>query len=211
MKRVTLAIVLAAQLFTNSWAGILYEGAGNQSQFSGSFAWSIRQLGNTQTQYAAMPFELNSDGVVTGAELALANPIFWYGGYNVKILEDNGGLPGTDVVFNATTLGAVPSGTYPLSFTEVSGDAAYLKKDTKYWLFLSVDYGYVSWVEGLDTPKSGATQYNSEYPYNLRWTLSDTNAGMFRILGNTTAVPEPSTWALLLLGLGLLAGVTKRA
>lgn len=213
--KVVCTVLLGLLHVAKSDAAVLYDSAEGLSSFSPKFGWSIRDYPTwiSSTQFAAMPFTLSQQSYVTGADLALTALAYWSGNYSVQILGDEGDIPSNTPLWTASSLESAPvyqpiQQTY--SFTSVSGNAALLEANTKYWLYVACAAKCdLSWWDNTSNPKPGAIQYNSVYPYNLRWTISESNAAMFRVTGNVSAVPE--TASALLFASGLVALVIRGA
>jgi hypothetical protein len=71
------------------------------------------------------------------------------------------------------------------------------------------------WADDTN-PAPVAIEYNTVYPYTLRWTLSNMTSGMFRIIGNEAyaaepasieTIPEPAP--IFLIGAGLVAFLVR--
>jgi hypothetical protein len=60
----------------------------------------------------------------------------------------------------------------------------------------------------------GANGVNQPGPFSttVRYDITFTGAsgGNFNGTGNLTAVPEPATWAMMIMGFGLVGGVMRR-
>jgi PEP-CTERM motif len=206
----------------NAAPNVLFESAGDRQVFlpgesvALSSGWLIRDYRPTlrdATQFAAMPFALSTAGKVTGVELALTALASWSTNYSVSILPDSGGLPGSTAIWQGATLEAapvyVPGSSYDL--TAATGQPVDLLANTTYWLFVGCQGGCeVTWWADKANPTPGAIQYNSVFPYDLRWTVSEDSAAMFRIHGEVSAIPEPTSLALLCLGTALLAAQRRR-
>lgn len=181
-----------------------------------SSGWLIRDYRPTwsdATQFAAMPFSLPSSSKITEVELALTSLASWSGNYSVRILEDNAGTPGAASVWQADTLETAPifapGSSY--DFTSASGTAADLDANTTYWLFVGCQSNCeLTWWADTANPMPGAIQYNNTFPYNLRWTISQGNAAMFRLQGELNAVPEPAPIALVCVAAVIMCTCQRR-
>ncbi|CDH44634.1 PEP-CTERM sorting domain-containing protein [Candidatus Contendibacter odensensis] len=189
-------------------ATVIYENAGGLSEFTNSEGWVIG-ASPFGFQFIAMPFTLPKQSYVTGAELALTALADWSRDYAVQILGDSGGLPSSSLLWTASLLQTIPVQTpqQPThAFTAVTGESTLLEADTKYWLYLTCTPNcsiYWWWPTTSNSPP-GAVLHPPEYPhFSAYWTLLDiprTNPSMFRIIGSASAIPEPTTFALLSLG-----------
>jgi hypothetical protein len=195
-------------------ASVLFAAADNQASFSieARSGWVIQDYRPTwrdATQFAAMPFMLSQQSYVTGVEMALTSPSGWSGNYSVEILDTASGLPDvSSVLWTALSKQSAPiqAGFRDYAITTATGDAALLEADTRYWLYLSCSAPCsLAWWSDSSNPAPGAIQYNSNYPYDLRWTISESNAAMFRVTGDVAPVPAPPTFILMLTGLGIIS------
>jgi hypothetical protein len=182
-----------------------------------SSGWLIRDYRPTwsdATQFAAMPFSLPTSSTLNEVELALTSLASWSGTYSVRVLEDSGGSPGMTTVWQADTLEAAPIFTLGSSydFTSATGVAADLDANKTYWLFVGCQSNCeLTWWADAANPVPGAIQHNNIFPYNLRWTVSQGSAAMFRLQGELSTVPEPAPVSLLAMGVGLLFALRRRA
>jgi len=202
LKRLLIALLATFPLSAAN-AATLYDTTTGGTTFTKSIGWLIRDYRPTwqdATQYAAMSFSLDSDATVTGAVLALTSLAFWSDNYSLQILSDNGGLPGSTVIGEFSSLGVphISQSLLTYSYTSVSGAEIALSGATDYWLYLFCQADCeLTWWRDESNPANGANEVNSTYPYNLHWISSSNPAAMFRLTGTASAVPLPPAFVLL--------------
>ena len=213
MTQIKFAVLLALLSPFGAQSDVLYESSGGRKTFQPgaslalSSGWLIRDYRPTlpsATQFAAMPFTLTQDAIISGAELALTALADWSKVYKLQVLPDASGVPGFAPIWSASNLQSAPFFTpgQSYSFTSATGSEAELFANMQYWLYLAcIANCELTWWADTSNTSPGAIQYNSVFPYDLRWTLSNSNAAMFRVTGQVSAVPEPTAATLLLAGL----------
>jgi len=140
------------------------------------------------------------------------------GFYFVAIYSDNMGEPGSPLETLTGNPDPYIAGQYTYT---AAGAGLLLNPNTKYWV-----------VQGLSSSVSGTGSYKTKYTSNSNetgdwslpasgyqgyltpgnsWDVLDFDYRKFEITATSNAaVPEPSTWALGLLGSALVAGVARR-
>jgi hypothetical protein len=160
----------------------------------------------------ASAFVTNSGAPSTLAQLQVA--AYHYNGIEgdsatFRVYSDVAGGPGVELVsFTASNLPGIsaadPPSTAPIVNLTPSA-AVVLQPSTKYWLAASTPDDQVNWVHGLNALSQGAVRSNGG-----AWSVdSDANGNAPAFALFAAAVPEPSSMALV--GLGLVsAGWLRR-
>jgi hypothetical protein len=212
-----LAATCLLQTTTGNTA-VLFEAAGGAAEFPTSqWGWSIQEFRpnwDSATQFAAMPFKLEQQSEVTGAQLALAGEGT---NWSIQIRADDHGFPDSEPLWYVSPRDPIPYYLWQQpthAFTTVSGEPVLFQADTTYWLYLGCAAKcQFTWWAGDSNPAPVAIEYNNVYPYNLRWALSNMSSGMFRIIGNplyaaespaVEPIPEPAPVFLIAAGMAAL-------
>lgn len=165
----------------------------------------------TASRWQAQAFQTQSNAyILNRIELPLYRTGTTAGTYEVSIYTNNSGVPGTlvsgaqlsDQTSNLTTSSAIRS--FAISWT--------LNPNTNYFLVLSgtgITASDVSWdyTDGTVAAIGFPSGYSRSTNGGVTWSApSEFPEQMMRI----TAVPEPSTYILSLVTVGVFAGVAKR-
>lgn len=205
MKKLSAALAVAA-LFAMGSAHASITTVSTQGAFSG--LGTITQNTNFDGysngwSYPGSPFNVGDLTFVAGGQ----NIIGGQGGYGLtrNVLVDNYGRGTTAQIagnhnllgFNAGNLGQAASITFEL-LTNL-GAYSYLEAIPKG----STGFKFLGFVAGA-----------GEYFTNLRFGTSDNSGKWTGVtdvqLGSVSPVPEPETYAMLLAGFGLMAGIARR-
>ena len=136
------------------------------------------------------------------ATLLLSGDPFSGGFFAVGLFSDNAGAPGTlqDINFDVDAdLSIMPT---PLTY----GFHDPLAANTRYWIGLG---GLTSafWSWSLDTSGTGVANEFFANPTGISPNVD----GPYQMQVTSGAVPEPATWAMVLVGLGAAGGMLRRA
>ncbi len=182
--------------FSPLGATSLYSDFGSGLSFDtvSSHNWSIYDT--STNQIVAVSFDPSTTATLDSVDLAVAN-FSGTASVIVDIDADNAGSPGT--VLEAITVSGLTSTPTALSGTSTLHPL--LQNGTTYWFV----------VLPADTTTSAAWYWNNQgqngfsFSSNLgdTWSASSGAAPAFDVLG-TSDVPEPTSAALLLSGIGLL-------
>jgi hypothetical protein len=190
-----LALTAAA---TAASAGVVYDG-GSPNAVSGNEATAWIQTEN---------FNLGTATSITGANIyigGLGGIGSWSGVVNYYLYSDSLGNPGTLLASGAganvvaTDTGSVwccDGDAYKVSFNFASAFGAAANTEYHFGIHLadSFDYSSIYWVTTYSTASNGGIE--SDQGTQDNW-YSNGQQHAFEL---TAAVPEPSTWAMLILG-----------
>jgi hypothetical protein len=138
----------------------------------------------TPTQSVGLEFSSATAATVTGA-VAFVESTNPSATATIGIMSDSAGTPsGTFLGSETVGLGLAPV----ILLFNVS-----IAANTNYWLVAQTTFNNVVWQFGSD-------QGPFDYVSGATWVETNQNLPMANITGNVAAVPEPSTWATLLLG-----------
>jgi PEP-CTERM motif-containing protein len=209
MRELNLALAsISMGLAVPASAGVVYDN-GTPNGTSGNFATSWVQ---------AEDFSFASGTSVQGAGVFIATfGAPWDGSFTYYLFADSGGSPGA-----VLASGSVSPTVAPTGYTSITpGDTSLFTFDfnspfdaaggTTYWLgihaagdFNSIDGPYWSNTAGNGT----STGHESQGGTFDNWSDNGTEHA-FYLTGLVSGVPEPSTWAMIILGFGV-AGMGLR-
>jgi len=148
----------------------------------------------TPTQSVALEFSSATAGTVTGA-VAFVESTNPSATATIGIMSDSAGTPsGTFLGSETVGLGLAP---------EILVFNVSIAANTNYWLVAQTTFNNVVWQYGSD-------QGSFDYVSGAAWVETNQNLPMANITGNVAAVPEPSTWAMMLLGFAGIGFVAHR-
>ena len=210
-----LALTLALAVSAQASLVTLADNIGN-TEFNTAFTtnsdWQAQAFTTTATAYT-----------ITDVALLLSNFTATTGSFDLSIYDSTGtdGSPGAKVADVRTGIDAITIGLTTALY-DVPGLSISLSPGTQYYLAVTattlsedVTYG----IEWSYTEATTGTGFPSAYSFSnnggASWiNLPDntfTNPSMMRIqASDPTAVPEPSTYALLCIGLGVVGYARKR-
>jgi hypothetical protein len=146
----------------------------------------------------------------TGVDVAIQDALIVNEGQesqlSVRLWSDEGGQPGT-ILESMITDVIAPSPNVLVQHIESNTSATALLHGTPYWISLAaIQPGRVGWF--TNSTETGGYALNDP-SRGVPWLVIDSaGAGAFRVYGEPTLVPEPSSVGLL--GLGLLGFATLR-
>jgi hypothetical protein len=211
-RHISLFALVVATLFllsTPASAGVLYDNGlvnGGQNGYSGIY-WGL---------VVSDSFTLAGTSTVTGVNLVISTfastiPEYLYWRITDTYQSSTAPDPGTQALLTdvtklctgCKTISNTPGDTYSASFSltdVVLGPGTY---------FLTLDYSnYLYWDVSNGPSQAFINGSNAQSADSL-----DSNSNSFQILGDGPApagVPEPASVAMLLSGLGLVAGLARR-
>ena len=175
----------------------------------------------TNEDWQAQAFTTTATGyTLTDVALLLSNSTATTGTFDLSIYDSTGtdSSPGAKVADVRTGINVATFGETPTIY-DVSGLSIPLSPSTQYYLAVTATnligtgtYG-IEWSYTLDTTGTG---FPSAYSYSndggATWNNPPdfTNPSMMRIQAETTAVPEPSTYALLGISLAVVGYARRR-
>ncbi|HSQ95590.1 MAG TPA: PEPxxWA-CTERM sorting domain-containing protein [Croceibacterium sp.] len=129
--------------------------------------------------------------------------------FNINFYADNAGQPGSSL-WSTTISGnggesCNTSGTFPLCTYDVTTNFS-ANAGTQYWLSIVPDLAFPpqwGWAQG-----SGGDSISYQDFFGARSQLSNDLAFT---LNGTPGVPEPATWAMMLLGFGFVGGAMRNS
>lgn len=212
MLKVLAGAAVAIGLSTAAHAGIIYDnGAPNAAS------------GNEATQWLqAEDFSFATNTVVGGAGVYLGtfNGIAsWDGSFQYDIFSDNGGTPtpGAALASGSASITPVDTGTawccggdaYLFQFNFATPFTA--AANTTYWLGIhaAADYSNRGEIYWVSTAGNGTSAGQESIGGTLdNWSNNGTEHAFF--LTDGAAVPEPATWAMMIVGLGGAGAALRR-
>jgi hypothetical protein len=159
-----------------------------------------------------MRFTLAHAATVDGMEI-FTNPAFvsFDEQLTIKIRNDAGGLPAATNLFTTTTpVSQIQSEPGQPGFVvRVFGSfAPVLLQAGTYWIGMSGAVNELG-IYAFDSQPNGAADQHQLNGDALNITPQVGNLA-FRVHGNRIAVPEPATWALMILGFGAVGAASRR-
>jgi hypothetical protein len=205
MKQFILSVTCLAALLlpqTNQAQGVLTYLSNTSQTVAGSLALGL--------DYGSVGVEFKT-GANTGGYLlndlqllfadATGTPIF--SGLNVVILSDPFGAPGMNVAVLATSQDPVTAGFFAYS----PQTTATLEGNTLYWLVVSVTSVSLGSAYNLSYTSTATTSSPDGWTFTGNTAIGQPGYSIFSI--EATAVPEPSTYILAILGGVLIAPKIK--
>lgn len=133
------------------------------------------------------------------------------GTFEIRFTEVNGWYPG-NVLYTATvTAVATNFNEYISQYSATFTTPFVASAETNYFLSIYRSDGYFSWAGATGPSAPGV--FNAELMVGVGPTSSYLNAMnlSWQLEGNAVApVPEPASWAMLLLGFGAIGGAMRR-
>lgn len=205
-------ILAAAALMLTGVAGqaqatTLFDDMGTNNSFGSanhliSSAWG-QSSGRPEFQFTA---------TATGSLSEIDMALFGYsipGGVNAVLMSSVANAPGQ--VLGSFALGNLPTAsgfsianaTGITGITLTAGTTYYLGAQATGGLFGNTMYGWADNTTGV----SGRV---SELVGTRSYNLGTDTTGAFRLVGATSPVPEPASWAMMLVGVGMLGYALRR-
>ncbi|MGH6992800.1 MAG: choice-of-anchor R domain-containing protein [Caulobacteraceae bacterium] len=156
----------------------------------------------------AASFSTSSATTLTGVEVLLYLPEDPAATTTVDLLADNSTSPGTLIA----TLGTIDDsmlngGDNPVSLATDQALAA----DTRYWIELTSNDDAISWDYAANPSGPGvAGEYWSDNRGVTQNGYDDNGPFQMDLTAGAAGVPEPATWALMVLGFGALGWALRR-
>ena len=200
-----LAAVAALSLATGAHASVVYDNGGP----------TPGGLGNETVAWVqSEDFTFATNTAITGAGVYLAgrgNVAAWDGNFQYYIFNNNGGAPGTIASSGSVTPIVTDTGTtwccggdaYKFAFNISTFNAV---AGNTYWFGIhagaptNFNRDEIYWVNTL--PNGTASGQESNGGTFNNWNNNSTEHAFY--LNGTGAVPEPATWAMMLMGFGLV-------
>ena len=205
--RIALSALAMVSATAVSAATVYNNGGPNQDSGNETTAW-----------WQAEDFSFANDTTVTGAGVYLGGSQFWDGTFQYIIFANSGGLPGAALASGSANPTVSDSGVawccggnahlfefnFGGAFNAMAGETYFLG------IHASTDYARdeVYWVTTAPNATSrGVESLGGTFD---NWVGNNQEHAFFLIDGTGGAVPEPATWALLILGFGALGGAMRR-
>ncbi|MEM6858063.1 MAG: PEPxxWA-CTERM sorting domain-containing protein [Pseudomonadota bacterium] len=153
-------------------------------------------------QSLAAEFDLTQDYTITSVEGWISTLADESGFFSASIFSDDGDVPGT-VLFSSqfegpTLLSYEWRGVYDLDWSLAAGS---------YWVVFSGEPGSRAFMPFPSPNPLDNGAFKTDGP----WVAEDNIKIGVRIRGAVAPIPEPSAWAMLLLGLGAVGGALRFA
>jgi hypothetical protein len=216
MSRLLLALAMVTGMASVANAGVIYSNPVNKPADFGdcSFSTTCAATLGLPNAYAAQQFAITNSVVVNTASFSELDFKSYPTSVNWEFLSNNSGLPGTLIasgsnsITSSLNLGIDANDNYYFSQNSFSVGAVALSAGTYFFAIQAVSSNYNTYLaEGVSN--TGAAQ---TIDGGVIWTAgygNPTSIGGVAV-SLSSSVPEPSTWAMMILGFCVLGFMAHR-
>jgi len=198
-------------------AGVVYENAANPIGGDCSFSTTCAASAGRGDDYAAQRFVLGAGATVESASFSIFHPGTIGTSANWKFYLDDGagGLPGTLVAQGSSTiLGSQDIGAnygFTLSKTFFNLPTVNLAAGSYYFAIQSVSPIFDNYLSQGVALSGAAETFNGGANWQAGYqSLSSVAVGLYDTEFGAGGVPEPATWAFMVMGFGGAGAVLRR-
>jgi hypothetical protein len=223
--KILMASVAAAgamvMLGSGASAAVLYSNPYNATADDGACEWSTTCAASTLygDDFAAQEFALSSSDILTSATFTeldfgtTPTPINWA----IYDANGSGGLPGalvtsgSSVVTSTSSLGSDASGQYDVTTGTFSLPSVDLTSGSYYLAIQGVSSSFYNFLAEGTSSSGAAETIDGGLTFTSGYGQTPSLASVAVSISGTpvSAAPEPSTWALMILGLGLVGSTLR--